>query len=232
MKLVKKEKTLELLLWGVVAYAVTILTYFTFKAFGQGSDYISALGSLLSAAATFFAAYIAITLFNDWKVQHNKALERDSAFKALSVLEAQHFPFKILVGKILETRGFAKNGFTKFQETMYINIDPEFIEKLRYNIRSADSFSDKETTAPLLENYIEKFTLLRNQTLFYISVHNDSKKAMGLQSEHAPLIMGMCGNIGMLIPNSDHPNPYEQKSEEYNEAFEKLSEHLFQKGKA
>ena len=72
MELMKKDKYLELLLWGIVAYAVAILTYFTLKALNQGMDSISALGSLLSAAATFFATYIATRLFNDWKIQHNK----------------------------------------------------------------------------------------------------------------------------------------------------------------
>jgi hypothetical protein len=75
VELVKKDKYLELLLWGIVAYTVAILTYFTLKAFGHGADYISAFGSILSSIATFFAAYIAVALFNDWKEQHNKQVE-------------------------------------------------------------------------------------------------------------------------------------------------------------
>lgn len=95
----KKEKTLEFLLWGIVAYAVAILTYFTFKIFNHGDDSISAFGSLLSAIATFFAAFVAVMLFTNWKEQHNKTIlagEAKTLFKLLNediLVFARHYAF-------------------------------------------------------------------------------------------------------------------------------------------
>ena len=64
-----REKIQCLILWGVVAYAVAILIYFTLKAFNHSVDSISAFGSILSAIATFFATAIAILIFKEWKKQ-------------------------------------------------------------------------------------------------------------------------------------------------------------------
>ncbi|MFH7767036.1 hypothetical protein [Acinetobacter sp. BSP-28] len=101
----KKDKYLELLLWGIVAYAVAILTYFTLKVFDQGVDSISAIGSLLSAAATFFAAFIAAYLFNDWKDQHNKIILAGEAKLAFSLLHDERnilHDMKYVLSKKLE----------------------------------------------------------------------------------------------------------------------------------
>ncbi len=65
----KKDKYLELLLWGVVAYAAAILIYYTLKAFDHSADFISAFGSILSAIAAFFTAFVAVFIFAKWKKQ-------------------------------------------------------------------------------------------------------------------------------------------------------------------
>lgn len=69
----KKEKLLTVGLYLVVGYAIALLgycsLYFVFK---KSDAYISAFGSVLSATATFTASFVAVYLFNDWKVQHNK----------------------------------------------------------------------------------------------------------------------------------------------------------------
>lgn len=66
----KKENYLVLVLWwGIVAYAVTLLSYFTLKVFNHGAEYISAFSSMLSAVGTFFAAFVAVFLFSKWKKQ-------------------------------------------------------------------------------------------------------------------------------------------------------------------
>lgn len=231
----RKVNLSAVILWGVVAYAIALLTYCTMNKFLKSStsaDDISAFGSILGACGAFFAAFVATYLFNDWKVQHNKNLERDAAFKALSIIESQHFPLKRLSGDILKIRDALKKGFTAFEKTMSENSDPEFIEKLRYNIRTANFLCDDKNTSPLLEVYIEKYTSLKQQTLFFISIHNGSKKALNLNDEDAPLITGVYERMEIMKPNNDEPVPYEQKAKEYNQAFEELSEHLFQKGKA
>lgn len=193
---------------------------------------ISITVSFMSVIATIDAALIAVLLFNDWKVQHNKNLERDAAFKALSIIESQHFPLKRLSENIIGIRGSLKKGLTLFEKDMSEHSDPEFIERVRYNTKVADFLSDDKITSPLVEAYIEKFSLLRGQTQFYISIHNESKRALNLNPEATQLRGEIYEGMEIMKPNSDEPVPYEQKAQEYNQAFEKLSEHLFQKGKA
>lgn len=66
----KKINLLLVILWGVVAYAIALLTYYTMKNFLHSSaDDISAFGSILGACGAFFAAFVATYLFNDWKEQ-------------------------------------------------------------------------------------------------------------------------------------------------------------------
>lgn len=65
----KKETLSELLLWGLVAYSVVVLAYFTLKIFNHDANFISAFGSIFSAIAAFFTAFVAIYLFSKWKKQ-------------------------------------------------------------------------------------------------------------------------------------------------------------------
>lgn len=68
----KNEKFLVVVFWGVVAYAVALLTFCTFKIFyNLTADFISAFGSILGACAAIFAAFVAAYLFNDWKTSAN-----------------------------------------------------------------------------------------------------------------------------------------------------------------
>lgn len=66
----KKEIFSVVLLWGVVAYAIALLSFCTMKnIYGTTADNISAFGSYLGAIGAFFAAFVAVYLFSDWKVQ-------------------------------------------------------------------------------------------------------------------------------------------------------------------
>lgn len=79
----KKVILFSVLLWGMVAYAVALLTYYSLKIFFiTSADFISAFGSILGACAAFFAAFVAAYLFNDWKEQHNKQVTNTLALQA------------------------------------------------------------------------------------------------------------------------------------------------------
>ena len=72
----KKETFLSILLWGIVAYSVAVLSYFTLKVmFKHDSSFISAFGAILSASGTFFAAFIATKLYNNWRDEKRYDLE-------------------------------------------------------------------------------------------------------------------------------------------------------------
>ncbi|QDB82219.1 hypothetical protein [Acinetobacter pittii] len=78
-----KQILLSVLFWGVVAYALALLTYCSFRNFyNTTADFISAFASILGACAAFFAAFVAAYLFTGWKVQHNKQITNEFAIKA------------------------------------------------------------------------------------------------------------------------------------------------------
>lgn len=66
----KNELFLEVLFYGVNTYLLALLVYVTGKyVFTLKSDELSALGSIVSASATFFAALVAVLIFKEWKKQ-------------------------------------------------------------------------------------------------------------------------------------------------------------------
>lgn len=81
------KKTSFWILSCVIAYSIGILLFWTIdNLFNRTADDISAFGSVLSAVGTFFAASVAVYLFNDWKEQHNKTILAGEAKLAFSLL--------------------------------------------------------------------------------------------------------------------------------------------------
>lgn len=79
----RKINLSAVILWGVVAYAIALLTYCTMNNFLKSSaDDISAFGSILGACGTFFAALVATYLFNDWKDQKKYEIVSTLAIEA------------------------------------------------------------------------------------------------------------------------------------------------------
>lgn len=60
-------KFYALLLLGLVVFIVGLLVFLIPYNSGYGVEALSALGSILSAFATFYAAFVAIFMFNSWK---------------------------------------------------------------------------------------------------------------------------------------------------------------------
>lgn len=72
-----------ILLWGVVIYSISLLTYCTMRTvFHDSADAISAFGSLLGALGAFFATIVAAYLFNDWKDQKKYEIVSTLALEA------------------------------------------------------------------------------------------------------------------------------------------------------
>ncbi|MHC5170109.1 hypothetical protein ACVIAJ_07075 [Acinetobacter johnsonii] len=92
-----KQKIIDIALWAIVAYAVALLIYWTLKIFNQNAESISALGSLLSASATFFAAYVAVKLFNDWRDPANYATTKEQVLEALGVLSQVRYQLSFML---------------------------------------------------------------------------------------------------------------------------------------
>lgn len=82
----KKEIFSVVLLWGIVAYAIALLSFCTIKnIYGTTADYISAFGSYLGAIGAFFAAFVAVYLFSDWKVQALHEIKKEHLGKIITL---------------------------------------------------------------------------------------------------------------------------------------------------
>lgn len=92
-----KQKLISIVLWGIVAYAVALLVFWTLKIFNLNAENISALGSLLSASATFFAAFVAIKLFNDWRDPANYSTTKEQVLEALGVLSQVRYQLSFML---------------------------------------------------------------------------------------------------------------------------------------
>lgn len=113
----KKEKYKTLLLWGIVAYTVAILMYFTLKVFDQSADFISAFGSILSALATFFAAFVAAYLFNYWKDEKEYDLKTNCLIKCIDRAKSIEIDL-ILISTVIENlRNIENFKVLKFEYT-------------------------------------------------------------------------------------------------------------------
>lgn len=92
----KKEILSVVVLWGVVAYAIVLLTFCTIKYVFDGSaEFISAFGACLGAMGTFFAACVAAYLFTDWKDQARYESNKESSMKMLEHLSALRYDLTV-----------------------------------------------------------------------------------------------------------------------------------------
>ena len=74
----------NLAILAIVLYSTSMLVYGTLRIFiGENIDAISAYGSVLGAIGAFFAAFVALIIFDGWKIQHNKNLNNKYAEKVL-----------------------------------------------------------------------------------------------------------------------------------------------------
>lgn len=63
---------------AIVLYSISMLIYGTIKFFfGEDANSVSAFGSVMGGVGAFFAGFIAIYLFNDWREIHNQTTYKD-----------------------------------------------------------------------------------------------------------------------------------------------------------
>lgn len=80
---IKKQKSIIffVLCAGATFYLIALLLQCSLQHLaGQDANHISAFGSILSGVATFFAAFVAAYLFNDWKEQETIIFKRNLAY--------------------------------------------------------------------------------------------------------------------------------------------------------
>lgn len=109
----------------------------------------SASLSFLSVLATLFSAYIATTLFNDWKIQHNAQIKTNYINDILKIMRQD----LIRLAPMLANSISAGEKFQNTNVVYEIKIDKKIIEELYSSHKTADlifqeyysSFSDVKT---------------------------------------------------------------------------------------
>ncbi|HFG6923723.1 hypothetical protein NQ659_09215 [Acinetobacter baumannii] len=127
------------LLWGVVAYAIALLTYCTMNKFLKSSaDDISAFGSILGACGAFFAAFVATYLFNDWKDQKKYEIVSTLAIEAHREFiyakdKYMFFLFQHIYGTPLIT--YKEVDDDLFKVIAKLNLLDAILERFKFGIR-------------------------------------------------------------------------------------------------
>lgn len=115
-------------MWGVVFYAVSLLLYCTMKiVFNSTADFISAFASILGASGTFFAAFIAVCLFIDWREVHNQTAFKEVALNISSI-------FTKLKVKLIAIN----DVFSKLHDPEYKTSNGEYIIEKTSNMIESD----------------------------------------------------------------------------------------------
>lgn len=165
----EKEKLQCLVLWGIVAYAVALLIYFSLKAFGHGADFISAFGSILSATAAFFAAYVAITLFSDWRDPANHSIKKEQVFRILGVTAQLRFQLSYISEALLL---FKKTKEFVVLNDQYLAYDHHNLKKQIFEVVA----SVKYLSPNIFNDYSENKRHFTYVEMFYIQCKKEYEK--------------------------------------------------------
>lgn len=182
----------------VVLYLVSMLVYVTFDFFeGADTSKISAFGSILSGVGAFFAGFIAIILFSDWRVIKNYELIKDTSLSLLDTLLNLNSNIESLLGITCEFK----------------NLQPEECEKFG---KWCDEFS-----LAYMKNLIE---LKSKNNLHHGLVRNFEKDEKLFSTNDLNLIVKtfglICSNVEIIHSNLDakeNPTPIDLNAVDLSE---------------
>jgi hypothetical protein len=183
----KNETLLSILLCAVVAYALALLTYCTLKnVYSTSADFISAFGSILGACGTFFAAFIAVYLFNDWRLEYRKNLEKEIIIRLISIIEDLHFNFKPEIDILNEAVNSELRKITRAKKLDQVHYDETMRKKINYLGKTVIStVSESNNLDNLITNYLQAHETLAKHSLNYINIFNVCK---GYQAPEFPFV--------------------------------------------
>lgn len=195
------------ILWGVVAYAIALLTYCTMNNFSNSTaDDISAFGSLLGACGAFFAAFVATFLFNDWREIHNQTTFKDictSIFNTQTKLNVKLVSINDSFSKAREKCSIDQNEYDTLKIAEIIEKDiqqiGDLITELLYQILYLRKLSidfDKPIVDEMNDLLLDYMTLMdittykkmQNHTLFLRQESELKKRWDNLESKFLDLL--------------------------------------------
>lgn len=229
------SKTNELI-YSVIAISFLVLIFifaFTWIVFDFSNspnslkDTWSIIGSIFGGVATIATAVIAKIIYDGWKNEYNKNIEKEFIIKVLTSLENCHFNLLPIVSELEEIVGSAQKGINVINTYMPpFEIDKTKIEITSQNIILLEKLTLNTDISSEFSAYRESFVLLMNQTTFYYRLYSadvDEFVATG-KSELGSLFTFRC--------NIDSPNPYLKKISTYKGHYETLNNSLLELIKA
>lgn len=111
------KKTSFWILSCAILYSIGILLFWTSDILSKGdADKISAFGSILGAIGSFFAAFVAIYLFSDWRVVKNYELVKETSLTLLNAILNINSDIESLLSITYEFENLEKAEFDEFNK--------------------------------------------------------------------------------------------------------------------
>ncbi len=196
----------NLAILAIVLYSTSMLVYGTLRIFiGEKIDAISAFGSVLSAIGAFFAAFVALIIFDGWKIQHNKNLSNkyaEQVIEAYNKYSISVLNFNIFTSGIDISR--LRNNASYFN--VEINSTLEKIDHLREDVnKSFEEFKfklnyygiisgDSENIQLLITTLNHKFFKINNlepTNNIFVKMHLSTELSIGYQ-DLSNMIISSC----------------------------------------
>lgn len=221
----KKELYFKVLFYCINAYLISLLVYVTCKyVFSLDVNHISALGSILSAGATFLATVVAVLLYNDW----NNPYQREKLDNhILKILETTHDLSKFilkeyhslriecfneipkLIGKIKS--GDIKDNFEiidlineKFDTITDVYQEISSILHTNYLLIRNNKYVNKEALTSLKVLYEELDKFIRDTTKVKVSVLNYSSGKLSKDEQLLILFSHPIWNIDKAAKDTNY----------------------------
>ncbi|HFG6905464.1 hypothetical protein [Acinetobacter baumannii] len=116
---------------AIVLYSISLLIYGTFKFFfGEDANSVSAFGSVMGGVGAFFAGFIAIYLFNDWRIEKNYELKKEAALNLLKDILNINSTIESLLAIMFEFRQLNSDDEYKQFEKWCNDLSKEYLDTM------------------------------------------------------------------------------------------------------
>lgn len=184
-------------------------------------DSLGIVSSMFGGIATIAAAYIAKIIYDGWKIEYNKNIEKEFIVKTLTSLENCHFDLFPIYKELEDIVGMSQKGFTIINTYMPKCIfDKSKVEIISLNISLLLKITPNEKIKTEFTNYRESYELLMAQTTHFYRIY------MADLEEFESTGRSQLGSIFVFRNNIDSPNPYLKKIETYQKNYETLNNSL------
>lgn len=195
---------------------------------GAVKESFSLTASFFGGITTLAAAYIALVIYENWKVEYNKNIEKDFLMKALSSLENCHFNLIPNINELEDIVLASQQGTTIIKTTIEpCIIDINLMEITSQNIKHLQQVILREEITDFFKCYKESYELLKKQTVHFHTMYLKDIREFNSTGQSD------FGSVSFFRINCQESlNPYPKKISNYKESYENLSNKLIELIKA